>query len=143
MALATWSSTEGPTGDPLALIETYVSPLFRPYWREVSERTLPFYSFLEEATGVAVTTIDQDTGGFHAGLCQAEPWKPSHRSVASHIAALQIIHGNRACFLQLASWRGQFHLFHPLSSKRLTNSGRPVRPLVTRCPYRDVPCRGA
>ena len=51
---------KGQHGDPLALIETYVSPLFRPYWQEVSERTPPFYSFLEEATGVAVTTIDQD-----------------------------------------------------------------------------------
>ena len=45
---------------PLALIETFVSPLFRPYWQDLSHRSPPFYSFLEESTGVEITTIEQD-----------------------------------------------------------------------------------
>ena len=50
----------GANNAPLALIETFVSPLFRPYWQDLSQRNPPFYSFLEEVSGMAITTIEQD-----------------------------------------------------------------------------------
>tara|TARA_B100001093_G_scaffold404099_1_gene392190 strand:+ start:609 stop:1382 length:774 start_codon:yes stop_codon:yes gene_type:complete len=49
-----------PDDVPSSLIETYVSPMFRAQWGELAKRQPPFYSYLEETTGLAITAIEQE-----------------------------------------------------------------------------------
>ena len=60
MALATWSSTEGPAGRSLGIDRNLCVAVVSSLLAGSVGKNPAIYSFLEEATGVAVTTIDQD-----------------------------------------------------------------------------------
>lgn len=51
---------QGSGNDPIALIETYISPEFEDLWETMATRKPPFYVYLEKAKGVAVTNIEQE-----------------------------------------------------------------------------------